>query len=231
LSVLKGDKTNIINVYRDSPLFINLDEDGLAELANLSILRHFAKGDPIFLESDPADFLYFVADGRVKIFKSSSSGKIFTLMVAVRGDPTISVNPFKENTRIFSSVALDNVTAIRVDRIKFVSFVQEHPSIAIEIIEIFVQLLDSAHERIIDLIGEPVEQRLINVLHMLSSKFGAELHFTSEELADLSGTTTETAIRILSRLKHACIISSGRGKLFILDESKLRDLSRRMFII
>ncbi len=228
---MKGDKTNIINVYRDSPLFINLDEDGLAELANLSILRHFAKGDPIFLESDPADFLYFVADGRVKIFKSSSSGKIFTLMVAVRGDPTISVNPFKENTRIFSSVALDNVTAICVDRIKFVSFVQEHPSIAIEIIEIFVQLLDSAHERIIDLIGEPVEQRLINVLHMLSSKFGAELHFTSEELADLSGTTTETAIRVLSRLKHACIISSGRGKLFILDESKLRDLSRRMFII
>ncbi|MFC2043689.1 Crp/Fnr family transcriptional regulator [Chloroflexota bacterium] len=73
--------------------------------------------------------------------------------------------------------------------------------------------------------GERVEQRLANVLLMVSSKLGLTLPFTRQEIADMTGTTTETVIRVLSCLKDRGIIRSDRGKVIIIDKEKLRLLS------
>ena len=67
-----------------------------------------------------------------------------------------------------------------------------------------------------------VEQRLASILLMLSAKLGNTLSFTRQEIADMAGTTTETAIRIMSHLKDRGIISTVRGKVTIEDEEKLR---------
>jgi CRP/FNR family transcriptional regulator len=82
--------------------------------------------------------------------------------------------------------------------------------------------LRDAQNRLKDLAGERVEQRLARTLLMLSAKLGPTLPFTRQELADMAGTTTETAIRITSQLKERRIIHSGRGKITILDVDKLR---------
>jgi len=70
-----------------------------------------------------------------------------------------------------------------------------------------------------------VEQRLARTLLMLSAKLGSTLPFTRQEIADMAGTTTETAIRITSQLKERGIIGSVRGKIIILNETKLKLLS------
>ena len=64
-------------------------------------------------------------------------------------------------------------------------------------------------------------------LHLpwLSAKLGSTLPFTRQEIADMAGTATETAIRVMSRLKAGKIIGSVRGKVIILDETKLKVLS------
>ena len=72
---------------------------------------------------------------------------------------------------------------------------------------------------------ERIEQRLASVLLMLSTKLGPTLPFTRQEIAEMVGTTTETAIRVMSSLKNRGIIRSVRGKVIILDEQKLRLLS------
>lgn len=60
---------------------------------------------------------------------------------------------------------------------------------------------------------------------MLSAKLGPTLPFTRQEIADMAGTTAETAIRVMRRLKEGNIIRSVRGKTIIVDETKLRLLS------
>ena len=60
---------------------------------------------------------------------------------------------------------------------------------------------------------------------MLSLKLGLTLPFTRQELANMAGTTIETAIRVMTRLKDRGIIRSVRGKVIILDKEKLRLLS------
>jgi CRP-like cAMP-binding protein len=75
------------------------------------------------------------------------------------------------------------------------------------------------------MVGERVEQRLARTMLMLASKMGPTLPFTRQELADMSGMTTESAIRVTSRLKERGIIKTVRGKITILDETKLTLLS------
>ncbi|MFC1847528.1 Crp/Fnr family transcriptional regulator [Chloroflexota bacterium] len=70
-----------------------------------------------------------------------------------------------------------------------------------------------------------MEQRLVSVLLMLSSKIGLTLPFTRQDIADMTGTTIETAIRVMSHLRDRGIIRSSRGKITIIDKEKLRLLS------
>ena len=79
--------------------------------------------------------------------------------------------------------------------------------------------------RLRDLAGERVEQRIAGILIMLSSKFGPELPFTRQEIADMAGTTIETTIRTMTRFKENGIIKSTRGRITVLDKNSLRTIS------
>lgn len=226
----KDRELAIFNVYRTAPIFAESTDDELKKISELSKIKKFAKGEVIFTEGDSANYLYHVAEGRVKIYKSSPSGKIFTLMVASRGDPIISVQLYKESIRRFSAMAMDDVRAVSVKRTDFIKFAQAHPHIIFNTLNFIGDLFYSANDRIIDLIGENVEQRLINILCMLHARFGKTIYFSSDELADLSGTTPETVRRILCKLKSVGFIERGRGKTIVLDEGKLYNLSSRPYI-
>jgi CRP/FNR family transcriptional regulator len=114
---------------------------------------------------------------------------------------------------------------LRIRREDFLSFVAQRPQVVLRIISVLGERLRDAQGRLKDLAGERVEQRLARTLLMLSAKLGATLPFTRQEIADMAGTTTETAIRFISRLKDGGIIRSARGSITILDKTKLRLLS------
>lgn len=60
-----------------------------------------------------------------------------------------------------------------------------------------------------DVIGERAEQRVYDILYMLCERFGGELRFTSKEIVELSGTKTETLIRIFAGLKSSISLPAG----------------------
>jgi CRP-like cAMP-binding protein len=82
-------------------------------------------------------------------------------------------------------------------------------------------LIDGAYTRILDLIDESAEKRILNVLSMLSSRIGLDLPLTNNEVAEMVGTSRETAARIISRLQDAGLISKSRGFTTILDKRRL----------
>ncbi len=124
-----------------------------------------------------------------------------------------------------SAQAMDETRVLAIKRENFLSFLAARPDIALRIIGVLAGRLRDAQGRLMDLAGERVEQRLAHTLLRLSSKLGPTLPFTRQELADMAGTTTETAIRLMARLKDGGIVRSTRGKTVILDETKLRLLS------
>ena len=228
-----GKKSHYLKLktFKQSPSLAHLGDDELWELANLATHRRFAKGEFIFIEGDPPDFLYIVQEGRVKLFKGSSSGKSLTFSIAHYGDTLHGIVLFTGKPCWISAQAMDEVTLLCLRAEAFLSFVTRHPSILMKIIEILGNQIHSTNLRLIDVVSVDVKQRLLNVLSMLSSKFGSTLFFTNEELAELAGTTTETTIRIMGQLKKSGVIDTRRGEVRIKDCNRLDDLSSDFIMI
>jgi CRP/FNR family transcriptional regulator len=98
--------------------------------------------------------------------------------------------------------------------------------VALKIINMLGGRLREAVSRLRDLAGERVEQRIAGILLMLNDKLGPELPFTRQDIADMSGTTVETAIRTMSRLTEDGVIRSARGKITVINRERLSLLSQ-----
>ena len=212
-------------ILKQSLIFSSLNEDELAELSRLAIERNFKPDEFVFWEGDAPDYFYIVVEGRVKIVKYSSSGKEFIIAFFSPGEMFGEVAVFEGKPYPASAQAVADTKVLVIKKEDFLSFLATRPQVALEIINVLGGRLRDAQSRLKDLAGESVEQRIAMTLLMLSSKLGPTLPFTRQEIANMAGTTTETAIRVTSQLKQRGIIRSVRGKIIILDETKLRLLS------
>jgi CRP-like cAMP-binding protein len=224
-AVVKTELGARVALFRQTWGFEDLGNEQLQEIAGLSVVRRFLKGEIIFSPSDPCRFFHVVAQGLVKVSICSASGTKITYLLAGRGEPLNLVGPFTGTPRFLSAEAMEEAAVARIKREDFVSFVFKYPSVAVNIISILGNAVDSANSRIIDMMEKRVEQRLIKVLYTLYKKFGLSLRFTSSELAELAGTTTESTLRAMGRLRELGIIQSGRGEINILEPLQLECLS------
>jgi CRP/FNR family transcriptional regulator len=202
-----------------------LDEEELGELADLSIYYSFMPNEFIFWDGDDPDWLYMVEEGKVKVIKHSSLGKEFIIAFFGPGEMFGEVAVFENKPYPASAQAVMETRVLGIQRDKFISFLSNRPQVSLRIINVLGERLRDAQNRLKDLAGERVEQRLASTLLMLSTKLGSNLPFTRQELADMTGTTIETAIRTLSQMKDRAIIRTIRGKVIILNEAKLKLLS------
>ena len=212
-------------LLKRSFIFSGSSEEELAELAGLAARRSFVPGEFVFWEGDAPDSFYIVIEGRVKVLKHSSLGKEFIIAFFGPGEIFGEVAVFQDRPYPASAQAAADTKVLRIRREDFLSFVAQRPQVVLRIISVLGERLRDAQGRLKDLAGERVEQRLARTLLMLSAKLGATLPFTRQEIADMAGTTTETAIRFISRLKDGGIIRSARGRITILDKTRLRLLS------
>lgn len=204
--------------------FESLADEQLEEIADLSSIKIFKKGEIIFSQSEECLYFYVVADGLVKVSICSSSGIKITYLLAGRGEPLNLVGPFTGSPRFFSATAYEDATILLVKREDFLSFVFKYPNVITGIVSILGHAIDSANSRIIDMMEKRVEQRLLKVLYTLYKKFGPDLSFTSKDLAELAGTTTESTLRAMGKMRDLGILNTGRGRVTILDPDQLKDL-------
>jgi len=212
-------------ILKQSLIFSSLNNDELTELSKLAIERSFRPDEFVFWEGDDPDYFYIVVEGRIKIIKHSSSGKEFIIAFFGPGEMFGEVAVFEGKPYPASAQVVADTKILSIKKDDFLSFLSTRPQVVLSIINVLGGRLRDAQSRLKDLAGERVEQRLAQTLLMLSSKLGTTLPFTRQEIADMAGTTTETAFRVTSQLKERGIISSVRGKIIILDETKLRLLS------
>ncbi len=221
-----------ISCFKECFTLNHLSDDVLKELASSAILRNYRKGEFILQEGDPPNFFQLIQKGRAKIFKQTTSGKDFIIGVMSPGQALNATVLVEGRPHFVSAQAMEATTVIRIRRQDYLDLLDRHPSIALRVIATLNKVINSHTERLVDMVGEQATQRVCNILYMLQEKFGDELCFTREELADLAGMASETVIRVLTKLKaHRVIRSAGRGKLRIVDHGELKSLSRGPFYI
>ena len=215
-----------VETLKRSWLFRGVDEEGLKEMASVAVYRRFHKGEYVFHQGDPPEFVYIISSGKVKHFKIALSGRIFTTAITCHGDPLNAMAAFGTKSSIVSAQAMSETRVIVIAKKDFLSFVEKYPIMMTGLIQAMTMIINTAYERLSDFAGETASQRVFNTLQMLCRKFGDTVSFTREEIADFAGTTPETAVRVLSRLRSAGIIETKRGRIVVLDEAKLHDQCR-----
>lgn len=173
---------NKVQVLKSSTIFSSLNEDELAELAELTIERGLKAGRFVFWEGDAPNWFYIVAEGRVKILKHSSLGKEFVIAFFGPGEMFGEVAVFENRPYPGSAQAVAETKVLEVGREDFRSFLAHRPETALRIINVLAGRLRDAQNRLRDLAGERVEQRLARMLLMLSSKLGPTLPLPDKRL-------------------------------------------------
>ncbi|MBM4447645.1 MAG: Crp/Fnr family transcriptional regulator [Chloroflexi bacterium] len=212
-------------ILKKSLIFSSLNEDELSALAGLAAERSFQPDEFILWEGDEPDYFYVVAEGQVKVVKNSSTGREFIIAFFGPGEMFGEVAVFEGKPYPASAQATSACRILAIKRQSFLDFLATRPQVALRIINILGGRLRDAQGRLKDFAGERVEQRLARILLMLASRMGTTLRFTRQELADMAGTTTETAIRVTGGLSERGIIITSRGQIIIADEAKLKALA------
>ncbi|MDD5191139.1 MAG: Crp/Fnr family transcriptional regulator [Dehalococcoidales bacterium] len=216
---------NRTSILKQSLIFSPLEPAEIEEIGSLCSERRLKAGEAFFWEGDTPDWFYLLAVGKVKVVKHSSQGKEFIVAFFNPGEMFGEVAVFENRPYPATAQAVEDSVALGIKRDEFLKFLARRPEVALRIVNVLSGRLRMAAGRMGDLAGERAEQRLARTLLMLMFKLGNTLPFTRQEIADMSGTTTETAIRFMSRLNTRKITRSVRGKILILDELKLRLLA------
>ncbi|MDV2989236.1 MAG: Crp/Fnr family transcriptional regulator [Dehalogenimonas sp.] len=219
------DIPSAVASLRRAYLFSSSKETDLTEIVSKSEVKKYEAGEYLFWEGDPPEFFYLLTEGRVKVMKHGSLGRETVVAFFSPGDIFGEVAVLENKPYPASCQAVAGTEVLTISRKTFNNFIERNPAVAMAMVAILSARLREAQSRLHDMAGERVEQRLARTLERLFSKIGSELPFTRQDLADMSGTTLETTVRFLSRLKEGGIISSRRGLVIIKDDVKLRLLA------
>ena len=219
-----NNKPEMLELIRSCDLFLDLDAGELAEISKGATWQRFAKGHEIVHEGEETDLLYFITKGSVKISKHSFSGKEVIIDIRNKGDTVAFVNGIAGGRVFFTATALENVTAIAIKRAAILALIERKPTIILRILSLQEDRINHIVDKMLSIVSERVQSRVIRTLDYLCQIYGNELPFTHFQIALMDGSTNETITRVLKPLKTAGIINSLRGKILIRDKDKLKAL-------
>ena len=192
-------------------------------IAAASTEKRYGKGETIFREGEPAEAVWIVKEGRVHLMKFSSAGQASTTCVMAPKElfcclPAMDRRPYPTD-----AVAAAPTVLIRIPMATFHELLGKHPLFNQQAICLFCDRLRQVEGKGCA-IYDSVERRIARVLLALQKKFGATIPLTRQEIAELAGTTVETAIRVLSHMKTRQLLTSNRGSITLLHTAKLQQL-------
>ncbi len=220
-----------IALFNRTAIFKGLSIDAQKDLAELAVSKQYVKNEIVFQPDEPCDAFAIVEDGLIRVSRYTVLGKRLTYLLAGPGEPINLVGPFTGASREYVAEAAQDTTIVSIDREDFIQFAFAHPQLIINIINTLGYAVDSSNSRIMDMLDKKVVDRVKRVLLTLLKKYGPILNFTSVEIAELTGTTTETALRVMGDLRHNGIIEKRRGQIEILKPGALADPDGKTFWI
>jgi len=180
--------------------------------------------DYVFVEGDPARWFCMVRTGRVKILKHSRTGKDVVLELLGPGEPFGGVAVIEKRTYPASAQVTEPSAIVKIPQETLLALAERHPSVIKEMALMIGRRLRDAHASVKSLAVDPVEARLAATLLRLARdgakvRHGTALpfHLTRQSLADMTGTTVETTIRIVSRWLKDGLLQEEGGRFILKD--------------
>ncbi len=225
---------NSSDLLADSALFAPLSDAERIGVERQLVRRQHQKDEYLFFEGDPARWLVFVAQGRVKVIKHSEGGRETILSTFGPGQIVGEVGVLIGDIYPATAQTLEPTVTLSLRKDSYVDLVRGHPELAWALISELGKRLQRAHETIRSMAVEKVERRVARVLLRMASTAGERLDdaaapgavrinlsLSRQDIADMAGTVIETAIRTMSKFQRQGYIETKGGRIILLKPHQL----------
>lgn len=212
------------------PVFQTLQREDLARIAEVAVPRSFEPGRVVFREGDASDTCYIVREGHARAVREHADGRTITLATFGPGDIFGELALFENEKRSATVEATTPMSVIAILGGDMRRLINEHHDLAIRLVVALGRRLRETNERLARQSFQTVQSRVATVLGELVAQAQAEgagerdvlIVATQADVAQLAGSSRESASRFLAVLERAGVIRQGRGKLTVPDPEALR---------
>ena len=220
-----GDRTTgeTLSLLERVPVFETLAPEDLERIADVAVPRSFEAGQVIFREGDASDTCYIVRDGHARAVRVHKDGRTITLATFGPGDIFGELAMFESERRSATVEALESTQAIAILGPDMRRLLNGHHEMAIRLVIALGRRLRETNERLARQSFQTVQSRVATVLAQLGEQARAEgapdgdvlVTATQADVAQLAGSSRESASRFLAVLERAGVITQGRGRLTV----------------
>lgn len=209
-------------------VFCDLNKEEVQELGEHKACTTYKKGQDIFKQDSYPHGIYVINTGKVKLFQLAENGREQIVRLAKQGDILGYRSLLGGEKYTSTAEAIVETSVCFIPKNLFFKFVDTNSAITLQIMKQLSSDLKNAEHKITDLAQKPVKERMAEAILFMKEVYGFEkdnatlnVVLTREEIANIAGTATETAIRILADLKNDGVLEFTGKKIKI---SKMKSL-------
>lgn len=226
-----------LGLLRSIPLFEALTPEQLGKVASLARLRSCSIREVVVTQGEPADALFAIVRGRLKVASCAADGRDTVLGIMAEGEVFGEVALLDGGQRSATCTAIEPCELLVIDRVQFLELLEQSPGIAVKLLHVLSARLRRLSQRSEDAAFLDVPSRLARSLLDLATRFGERrrepvngiyitLKLSQQELGDLVGATRESVNKHLSDWTRQGFLELQGGRMFISDIESVRRLAR-----
>ena len=212
-------------------VFAGLEPRELEQVAQVAIPRSYERGEVIFREGDTGDTCYVVKTGSVSVMREHQDGRVIALAELRPGQIFGELAMFDHETRSATVETLERTTTVALLAGDVQRILRSHPEIGVKMLAALASRLRTANERLLQQSFQTVAGRVASALLTQVIARQAEgagdsdvlIKATQAEIAQLAGTSRESASRFLATLEREGVVTLGRGKTTVHEPARLRN--------
>lgn len=229
---MSPQRIELAGVLERTALLSNLSQQELQLLAARTVRKHLSEGELLFSEGEPCAGLHIIAQGKVRIFKTSVGGREQVLALNGPGESVAELPVFDGGPYPASAMAVEDTEIAFISRRDFHAYCLEHPEVALKVLTVVGGRLRRLVGIIEELSFTTIRQRLISALLKLAQTEGKktergiefQLPATHQELASQLGTVRELISRNLMRLQAEGLLEVDARQIVVKDMKGLSAL-------
>lgn len=215
--------TNDISLLANIELFQGLTNLELETIWAESIETSFTTGSFLFYQDDPADRIFILKHGRVKLYQLSEDGQQVMMRVMTPGILIAAIGLVEGAVYPVSAEAAEACKVVYWSHETMLNYVERFPKLALNAMKVLAGHVREFQNRYRELATERVERRLARTVLRLANQVGRkteegvllDLPLTRQDLAEMSGTTLYTVSRILSKWESQGLVHAERERILI----------------
>jgi CRP/FNR family transcriptional regulator len=223
-------------LLQESHIFEGLDERQLRRVDELTAMTQCERGKVFFSPEDTPGTIYFLKEGRVRLYRRTPEGKQLTVAVLDRGSVFGESRLIGQNHAGVYAEADEQCLLCVMPAGHLELLISEVPQVGLNLLRFVGQRLQRTTELAEEVAFWSVRRRLARTILELGDRYGhptmgggqiVNKTFTQADLAEMCGSTRETVAELMSALKKQGILGTRRRRIIIEDHEALTRLSEQ----